>query len=60
MMKKSSVYISENKQSLPVPKTARSADSLVASNSDYVKEEKAAIIMKKDLPADHLTATYWG
>ena len=36
------------------------ADSLRPLNSDYQKKEKDATIVEKDLPADHLTATYWG
>jgi hypothetical protein len=45
---------------LPVPKTGLFGDSLSHPDSDYQKKEKELATIKKDLPADHLTATYWG
>jgi hypothetical protein len=60
MMEKSGIYISDNRQLFPVPKTEMFGDSLEPSDSYYQKKEKEVVIIKKDLPADHLTATYWG
>ncbi len=59
MMEKNSIYISDNRQLSPVPKTELFADFLEPSDNDYQKKEQEVVI-KKYLPADHLTATYWG
>jgi hypothetical protein len=55
-----SIYISDNRQLFSDFKPGLFADSLRPLNSDYQKKEKDATIVEKDLPADHLTATYWG
>ncbi len=61
MMRKSSTYIiPRNEHLLPVQKTELFGDSRRAPSIDYEKKEEEAIIVKKDLPADHLIATYWG
>ncbi len=59
MTEKSIIYISDDNQLLPIPKTGLLHESLSDRDRDYEKE-KAVIVIKKDLPADHLTATYWG
>ena len=60
MLRKSRIYTSDNEHLLPVPETELLGNSLRAPNSDYEKKGKEAIIIKKELPAEHLTATYWG
>ena len=60
MLRKSRIYISDNEHLLPVPETELLGNSLRAPNNDYEKKEKEPIIIKKELPAEHLTATYWG
>jgi hypothetical protein len=60
MMGKTTIYMSDNENLLPVPKTELLGNSLRPPDREYQKKEKEAIIIKKDLPADHLTATYWG
>ena len=59
-MEKTSIYRSDKERLLPVPKTELSGDSLRPPNRDYQEKENEALITKKGLPADHLTATYWG
>jgi hypothetical protein len=60
MVERSSIYTSDNEQLLPLPKTGPLRDSLSQPETDHQKIKKAAVIIKKDLPADHLTAIYWG
>jgi hypothetical protein len=55
-----SMYISDNRQLFPAFKADLFVNHLRPLNSDYQKKEKDATIIEKDLPADHLTATYWG
>jgi hypothetical protein len=60
MEEMNSMYISGDRQLFPAPNTGLFGYSLRPLNSDHQKKEKDATIIKKDLPADHLTATYWG
>jgi hypothetical protein len=55
-----SMYISDNRQLFPAFKVDLFVNPLRPLNSDYQKKEKDAAIIRKELPADHLTATYWG
>ena len=55
-----SMYISDNLQLLPAFKAGLFVNSLRPLNSVYQEKEKDSTIIEKELPADHLTATYWG
>jgi len=60
MEETNSMYISDNQQLLSAFKPGQFADFLRPLNNDYQKKEEDATMIEKDLPADHLTATYWG
>ena len=60
MEETNSMYISDNRQLFSAFKPDLIVDSVRSLNSDYQKKGKDATIIEKDLPADHLTATYWG
>ena len=55
-----SMYISDNRQLFSAFKPGLFVDSQRPLRSDYQKKEKDAMIIEKNRPADHLTATYWG
>lgn len=54
------IYIPDNRQLFLASRTGLSWDSLSPLNSDYQEKGKDETIIKKNLPAHHLTATYWG
>jgi len=60
MKEKNSMHISNNRLLFPASQNGLFGDSERPLNSDYQKKEKDTTKMEKDIPADHLTATYWG
>jgi len=60
MKETNNMYIPDNRQLFSASKTGLFLDSLRPLNSDYQEEEKDETIIEKNLPADHLTASYWG
>jgi hypothetical protein len=60
MKETKNIYISDDQQWFSIPETKPVRDSLRLPESDYRKKEKELLTINKGIPADHLTATYWG
>ncbi|HVO64937.1 MAG TPA: hypothetical protein VMT12_00510 [Syntrophales bacterium] len=60
MEETNNIYIPDNRQLFSASKTGLFWNSLRPLSSDYQEKGKDETIIEKNLPADHLTATYWG
>ena len=56
----SSMYISDKQELRVLKETDHVRDLAKPPSSDYREKEKEFLTIKKSLPPDHMTATYWG
>jgi len=60
MQKLKSTFISDDHQRSFIPKTEPVVNLFRIHESDYQNKGEEMLTINKNIPDDHLTATYWG